>query len=52
MLLFEALGQIEERLKMSDEYKANVPEYFEALEIAKKSIEKHRKADGTLRCVK
>jgi len=39
MLLFEAKAEIEERLKLNDEYKNDIPEYFEALEIAVKCIE-------------
>lgn len=39
MLLLEAKAEINERLKMHDEYKEHIPEYFEALEIAVKCIE-------------
>lgn len=39
MLMFEAKAQIDERLKLKDEYKAQIPEYIEALEIASKAIE-------------
>lgn len=38
MLLFEAKAQIDERLKITD-YKEQIPEYYNALEIASKSIE-------------
>lgn len=39
MLLFEAKAEIEERLKLNDEYKNDIPEYFAALEIAVRCIE-------------
>lgn len=42
MLLFEAKAEIDERLKLAEEsnYKEQIPEYIEALEIASKCIEK------------
>lgn len=39
MLLFEAKAYIDERLALSDDYKEQIPEYFNSLEIASKSIE-------------
>lgn len=39
MILAEAKSQIDARLGLAEDYKANIPEYFEALEIASKCIE-------------
>jgi len=39
MLLFEALAQIEERIQVAETMANHVPEYYEALKIAKASIE-------------
>lgn len=39
MLLFEAKAELEERLRLQDEYGHELPEYFEALEIASKCID-------------
>lgn len=40
MMLFEADNEIQSRLELHQEYKNDIPEYFEALEIAHKSIQK------------
>lgn len=39
MLLFEAKAELEERLRLQDEYVHEIPEYFEALEIASRCID-------------
>lgn len=39
MLLFEAKAELEERLRLQDEYGHEVPEYFEALQIASACID-------------
>lgn len=39
MLLIEALAQIEERIQVAETMPNYVPEYYEALKIAKASIE-------------
>lgn len=40
MLIFEAIFEIQERIKLKKDYGNNIPEYFEALELAKKALEK------------
>lgn len=38
ILLWSALGEIEERLKMAFVYGVDIPEYFQALRVARKAI--------------
>lgn len=40
MLIFEAIGEIQGRLNLRKDYENTIPEYFEALEMAKKALEK------------
>lgn len=39
MLIFEAKAIIDSRLKFNEEYKDQIPEYFEALKMASKALE-------------
>lgn len=39
MLIFEAMNEIRGRLELKEEYKKQIPEYFEALEMAYKALE-------------
>lgn len=39
MLIFEAKNIIDERLKLNEDYKEHIPEYFNALEIASKALD-------------
>lgn len=39
MLIFEAQNEIKERLKLKPDFCKDIPEYFEALEMADKALE-------------